>query len=123
METRFFPRVEVQFKLSVMLDESPEQVIALDGGKYFEVEATNISQGGLGLIIKKYYLPKGTCIELTMDGTPLDIKKEMKFKAEVRYCNNIKFNIYRCGVKFIDMPEEYKSAVKKFVVLHTKKNG
>jgi len=121
METRFFPRVEVQFKLSVMLDESPEQIIALDSGKSFEAVATNISEGGLGLSIKKYYIPKGAGVEIAMNGAPLDLQKEMRFKAEVRYCNNIKFNTYRCGVKFIDISEEYRDCIKKFVVLHTKK--
>ncbi len=121
METRFFPRIEVQFKLSVMLDESPGQIITLDSGKYFEAAATDISEGGLGLVVKKYYLPKGARIELTMDGTPLDLKKEMRFKAEVRFCNNIKFNMYKCGVKFINMSEEYKEAIKKFIALHNKK--
>ena len=115
METRRFPRVAVHLKLSVTLDEKAEQSIALNSGKYFEATGTDISEGGLGLVVKKYYLPKGTKIELIIDGSPLELKKEMKLSAEVKYCRNYEAYKYKCGVKFTEISEEYIVAIRKFI--------
>jgi len=121
LETRLVPRITVQMKLLVMLDEKAEQNITLDSGKSFEAAVADISEGGLGLIIKKYYLPKGTRVELAMDGAPFGLKKEMRFKVEVKYCKNYEVNMYRCGVKIIEISKERKDAIKTFIARYDKR--
>jgi len=123
METRSVPRITAQLKLSVKLGETPEQSINLDKGNCFEATIADISEGGMCLIIKKYYLPKGAILELSVDGTPFELKSEMKFNAEVRYCNNHGVNVYKCGIKFIEMTEEFRNAIKMFCGKYDKRQS
>jgi c-di-GMP-binding flagellar brake protein YcgR len=121
LETRLGARIVVQMKLSAMLDETHEQSITLDSGKHFEAEVIDISEWGLGLVIKKYYLPRGTSLELTMDGAPFELKKEIKLKAEIKYCKNYKANMYKCGVKIIEISKECEDAIKTFITKYEKR--
>jgi len=123
METRFVPRITVQLKLLVALDEKPEQNIKLVNGQCFEAEAADISEGGLCLVIKKYYLPRGTSIELTIDGKPFELKKEIKLKGEISYCRNYKSKWYKCGIKIVGISEEHARAIKAFIARYDKREN
>lgn len=120
MDTRLVPRIVVQMKLLIRVEEKPGQIVALGNGKFFDAVAMDISEGGLCLIVK-YYLPKGTSVEISMPGDPFDRKEEVKFLGEIRYCKNHKDNTYKCGIKIDKISRESAAAINAFIAKYDKR--
>lgn len=114
METRLSLRVNAKLKIISKISEGADQRVKFAKSDSFEAETCDINTLGVSLVIKKYLLPKGLKIDLSIDGTPFGLKKEMKVKGEIRYCKNLKVGAYKCGVKFINLPKEYKDAITRF---------
>ena len=115
MKTRLSSRINVVLKVISEIDKRLEQNIKLVGGNRFEVSAFDISRNGIGFTIKKYFLPKGLLINLSIDGAPFGLEKPIKIKGEIRYCKCVKYEMYKCGVKFLDMPKRYKKVITQFI--------
>jgi len=123
METRSAPRIEVELKSLITVNDSSEQNIILAKDKSFEAAAFNISYGGLGLIVKKYYLPRGTSVELLINGLPFGLKDAMNIKGEITYCKTMKANEYKCGIKFVDISPEYRKAIRAFIATYDRRQS
>jgi len=123
METRSAPRIEVELKLLMAIKDSSEQSIILAKDQSFEAVAFNISYGGLGLIIKKYYLPRGTSVELLTNGLPFGLNGIMNIRGKIAYCKTIKVNEYKCGIKFVDLSPEYQKAIKAFIATYDRRRS
>lgn len=118
METRISSRVKAKLKVSCRING--RQKFALACGEVFEPAAVDISEVGIGLI-SKYFLPKGLTVELAIEGILPDAGKIMKVKGEVRYSIFKKDSGYRCGVKFLDMPDEYRKSIAKLVAAYERR--
>lgn len=114
METRFKHRIKVTLRIVSEIDKHFREKIVLAKGSRFETTICDITATGAGMIVK-HYLPKGLVIDLEIRGALFGLRKVMKVKGEVCYCKQVKFRTYRCGVEFLDMPQEYKEAIAKFV--------
>lgn len=114
METRITGRVGINLKIASSLDAEAGQKFSLAKGNIFEVEGIDISLGGLG-VNSNYFLPKGLRIILEIKGELFGLKAPLKIKGEVCYCKFIKGSQYRCGIKFVDLPQEYKDKISNFV--------
>ena len=123
METRLSPRIDVALKVISAIDKSSEQNIKLANGDSIQASTFDISETGIGLILKKYYLPKGLHIRLSIDGAPFHLKEPIKIKGEIRYCRSIKSRTYKCGVQFLDMPKKYKKTIADFIALYNRRKA
>lgn len=112
--TRSAPRLNINLKLISRIDEEIEQRFSLSRGNTFEVDTVDISALGIG-ILSKYFLPKGLRIEVDIDGQAFGLDGLMKIKGEVRFCQYIKASVYRCGVKFINISDEYREKIADFI--------
>jgi len=112
--TRSAPRININLKLISRVDEEIKQGFSLAKGNAFEVDAVDISMLGMGLV-SKYFLPKGLRVELEIDGKLFNLDNPMKIKGEIRYCRYVKPSTYRCGVKFINIPDECKEKITQFI--------
>ena len=120
METRLHPRINAVIRISSEIAKKPGQHIKLDSNNAFEASAFDISETGIGLKIKKYYLPKGLAINLSVDGAVFGLKKPIKIGGEICYCTYIDNNTYKCGVKFVDMSERHRKVISKFISANSK---
>ncbi|MBP7089158.1 MAG: PilZ domain-containing protein [Candidatus Omnitrophica bacterium] len=120
METRLTHRLDLRLKVTLGVDEEFKNKFVLADGNNFEAEALDISVSGIG-IISKYYIPTGLIVILEIPGKIFGLKDNIKTKAEIRYCKFIKSCEYRCGIKFLDMSEEYKNAIVKFISIYEKR--
>ncbi len=114
MDTRFTHRVNLSLKIFLEIEDDAEQQIALVGGNKLEVEVFDISISGIGLGVK-HFIPKGLIVSMEIDGTPFDLDKAMRVKGEICYCNYVQASLYKCGIRFVDMPEQYVTAIADFV--------
>lgn len=114
METRLTPRVQLELKIIVQIDEETQQKFHLAKGNTFGVDILDISIGGIG-VFSKYFLPKGLLLEVQIEGKPFGLDEPMKIKSRVCYCNYIKSSRYRCGIMFIDIPDDYKNNIAVFI--------
>jgi c-di-GMP-binding flagellar brake protein YcgR len=121
METRLTPRVPAKMRAVLYLEKDADQNVSLAGGKYHKVTVFDISEGGLGLIVKKFYLPRGTKVEIVVSRTPFKLAKPVEIKGEVRYCLNYKYNSYKCGIKILEISDVHKKAISSFVEKSLKK--
>ena len=115
METRMTPRVAARMRAVLFVDKNPDQIIPLAGIKYLKGRLTDISEGGVGVVIKKYYLPPGTNVHVLITGSPFKVKKAIELKGEIRYCRNIKYIQYQCGIKTLKISDEHRKAIKDYV--------
>ncbi|RJP29487.1 MAG: PilZ domain-containing protein [Candidatus Omnitrophota bacterium] len=120
METRITPRVDINITIISTIPADQQQKFALTCGSRFEAHALDISEMGIG-IVSKYYLPKKLIIEMEIDGTLFGLKDKMITMGEIRYCAFVRTLGYRCGIKFVDPPEEYRKAIAKFVSLYERR--
>lgn len=123
METRSAPRIKVELKSLMAVDDSSEQSIILTKEKSFEAVAFDISEGGLGITMKKYYLPRGASVELLINGLPFGLKDAMNIKGKIAYCKTLKTREYRCGIKFMHLSPEYKKAIKAFIAVYDRRES
>lgn len=114
METRSSSRVGVKLKVVCRIHENFRQKFGLTCGDVFELIAVDISEVGIG-VISKYFLPKGLILELEIGGISFGIEKIMKIKGEIRYCIYKKNSGYKCGIKFLDILDEYRNNIAKLV--------
>ncbi len=122
MDTRLVPRITIQLKSSINIENKPDQNIRLTEGSHFDAAAFDISSHGLGLIMK-YFLPKGTSIEIVIEGAPFGLKEDMKIKGEIKYCNSIAGHQHKCGVEFISLPEECQKAIDAFIAKNDRRQN
>lgn len=122
MDTRSAPRIPVRLEVLVNIDNKPDQSIKLAAGTQFDATVFDISSKGMGIFIK-YFLPRETAIELVLAGAPFGLKDDMKIKSEVKYCNCVATHTYRCGVEFLDLPEEYKNTINSFITKYDRRQG
>jgi len=113
METRSSSRIEVKLKVVCRIHENFCQQFGLVCGDVFELAAADISEAGIG-VISKYFLPKGLILNLEITGIPFN-EEVMKIAGEIRYCIFKKNSGYRCGIKFLDIKEEYRKNIAKLV--------
>ncbi len=115
METRLSSRLHIELKvISHQFDESYEQQFNLAPGTPFEAHVFDISERGAG-VLSKYFLPKGLKLGLSIEGKPFELNRNINIKAEVRYCHFIKDCVNKCGIKFLDISEEDKKLIAKFI--------
>ena len=120
METRLTPRLYINFKILSRIDRESQTKFSLVKGDNFEVDILDISVGGIG-VFSKYFLPRGLRLELQLEGKHFGLGEPIKIKGEVRYCNYAKASGYRCGVKFIDLPTEYKKKIANFIATYDRR--
>ncbi|NQT22905.1 MAG: PilZ domain-containing protein [Candidatus Omnitrophica bacterium] len=115
MESRLASRIQITISVISKIDEKLGQKVHLAQGDRFKAATYNVSTIGVGLHVKKYFLPIGLIIDLEIDGAPFGLKEMMKIRGEVRHCEFLKSQIYECGIKFLNLPAEYKQAIAKFL--------
>lgn len=114
METRGAKRVNINLKVISKPAEEFREQFKLSMDKEFVAKALDISELGIGLL-SKYFLPAGLILEMEIEGAPFELAQNMKIKGEIRHCKFIRSSGYQCGIKFIDIPEEYKKAIAHFI--------
>ena len=119
METRIATRLKIRLRIVSKIDKKFQQGFGLICGRSFRVDTFDISEAGIGFY-SKYFLPKGLMLEIGMNGIPLGLKRVARMKAEVRHCEYSILRGYRCGVKFVDIPDSYRMAIAQFVSAHEK---
>lgn len=116
METRQAPRVKLNTKISLSLDnQTKEHFDILD--KNIEAEALDISTLGVGLTAKHFF-PQGSVLRLSFTlsiGPDKEQKSSINARGEVRSAVAAGKGIIRLGVRFQDLTEEQKDIIKKFV--------
>jgi c-di-GMP-binding flagellar brake protein YcgR len=117
IETRSAIRVDIKLKVICRIHEDFCQKFGLSCGDSFKLIAVDISVAGIG-VISKFFLPKGLILELEIEGIPPDLEKIMKIKGEIRYCMNKKNLGYSCGIKFLDLLDEYKNSITEFIATY-----
>lgn len=117
METRLAPRVGIDLKVVCKTEELHQQKFCLANGNKFEVKVLDVSVLGIGFLTK-YFLPKGLLITAEIDGAFFGLQETMQVKGEVKYCNYIRGQGYRCGIKFLNISTTYKDAIAQFIAVH-----
>ena len=120
METRLGPRVKIDIKIISKFDTDLKQQVSLVGGNCFEGHGCNISTIGIGTFTK-HFLPKGLILQMEIEGTPFGLTKPMKIKGEIRHCEYITKAKYKCGIKFLNLPKEYREAIKNLISAYEKR--
>ena len=122
MDTRLHPRSEAELKVICRIADCNEVTFALADTKSFEINALDISEGGLG-VETKHFLPTGLILELDIDGRYLELSGNIKTKAEVRNCYSIKGarRGYRGGFKFLDISDADRKSIAQYVALHERR--
>lgn len=115
VEIRGTPRIKISLKVISKISKEMDQKFALAKGSSFKGDTFNISVLGMGLSLN-YFLPKGLVVELAIQGGPFGLTGTMKLWGEVRYCKYMykQGNLYKCGIKFLDIPKEYEQAIAQF---------
>lgn len=114
METRRTTRFKIDTKISCIVDEEVLRKFRLICGGSFVADAFDISESGIGLL-SKYLLPETLILRLKMDGALFGLKETIEIKGEVRYCKYIKDLGYKCGVRFLNIPDTYREAIVHFI--------
>ena len=119
MVTRNTLRIPVDLEIFWKAEKKKDQVFSLSTKDMHKDKATDISGGGMGIIIK-YFLPRGFRIKIALAGGIFGLTRFIRFKGVVCYCNYINHGNYKCGIKFIDPPaihtlkfNEFKSSYEK----------
>ena len=121
MDTRFTSRVNLDLKIILKIEDDDKQKIALVGGNKLEAGVFDISISGIGLGIK-HFIPKGLIVSMEIDGAPFGLDEVVNVKGEICYCNYEQAALYKCGIRFVDIPEKYLSAIANFVSTHERRN-
>ncbi len=74
----------------------------------------NISLQGLGLF-SDTRLEKDARLLLEMDGRPLGLPHTFTFSGEVRYCIAFEEVLYRCGIRFVNLPDAIRHKVEAYI--------
>jgi len=114
METRAASRIDLKLKVICKIHENFCRKFGLARGDVFELTTVDISESGIG-VISEYFLPTGLILELEIEGVPFGAEKIMKIKGEIRYCIYKKNAGYRCGIKFLNILDEYQKNIAKLV--------
>lgn len=122
METRIALRIDIDLKVVSKIDEDYQQKFGLVCGKTFEVKGMDVSELGVG-ILSKYFLPKGLIIEAEIDGAFFGLSEIMKIKGEVRHCRYIRNLGYRCGLKFLNLPDTYRKAIVQTILVQERRKA
>lgn len=117
METRAASRVAIKLKVVCRIEKNFCRKFGLTCGDVFGLTAVDISESGIG-VVSEYFLPKGLILELEIEGVPPDIEKIMTIKGEICYCTYKKNSGYKCGVRFIDLLDEYRSGIASVVATY-----
>lgn len=120
MEIKNTLRIPVDLEVAWKVDKKLGQPYHLEINNVCRDKAFDISSGGMG-IISKHFLPTGLRIEIAFSGSILGLKKFLRLKGEVRYCNCIKQANYRCGIKFIDVPLSYSTKFNELKLANEKR--
>jgi len=120
METRLKQRVRLNIEIIVRIPEGGKQKFTLAEGDSFKAGVLDISVLGIA-IFSKYFLPRGLMLELEMPGAIFTINEDIKIRGEVRYSIYVRPSVYRCGIKFLDIPEKYTEAIARFVSLNERR--
>jgi len=120
MDTRQTKRVDVNLTVMSEVELKGEQQLTLASGNCFKATAYDISKRGIGLHVNTF-LPKGLLLKLQLPGKIFDLEKDMKIEGEIAHCRFIRQHEYRCGIKFLKISDEAKSALDKFISTHDKR--
>jgi PilZ domain-containing protein len=120
MDTRFTNRVNLDLKVFVTIEDDEEQQVALVGGNKIEADVFDISVSGICLGIK-HFIPKRLMVSVEIDGTPFGLDDVVKVKGEICYCNYMQSSLYKCGIRFIDMPEILLKAISNLVSMNERR--
>lgn len=119
METRRKPRISVNINIDCNVLEDSEQNFSLSSGKDFILNAVDINVLGVGAT-SKYYLPQGLIIIMKIGGEYFSMDTFIEVKSEIRYCRCAGPSLYRCGITFMDVPQQCHDAINRFVTIHEK---
>ncbi len=122
METRIALRIDIDLKVVSKIDEGYQQKFGLACGKNFEVKGMDVSELGVG-VLSKYFLPKGLIIEAEIDGAFFGLNETMKIKGEVRHCQYIRNLGYKCGLKFLNLPDTYRKAIAQTILTYERRKA
>lgn len=117
METRSASRIGVKLKAVCRVHKNFCQKFGLTCSDVFKLTVVDISEAGIG-VISEYFLPKGLILELEIERIFFSSEKIMEIKGEVRYCIYKKNSGYKCGIKFLDIADEYRKDIAKLVATY-----
>ena len=120
MDTRFINRVNLDLKVLLKIEDDEEQQVALVGGNKIEANVFDVSVSGIGLGIK-HFIPKGLIVSMEIDGTPFGLEGVVKVKGEICYCNYVQASLYKCGIRFVDVPKQFTKAINDLVTKHERR--
>ncbi|MFH0764414.1 MAG: PilZ domain-containing protein [Candidatus Omnitrophota bacterium] len=118
--TRLAPRVKIDMEIPSEIEKVEGQGGALASENRFKARAFDISRKGIGVIVD-FLLPRGLIIKLNIKGEPFGLDKDMELKGEITHCHYVKVRQYICGIKFLDMPDEYKKTISNFIDAYEKR--
>ena len=114
MRSRLSLRVKTKLKVTSRISDEFKDNFGFANSDSFSIDVIDISTLGMGVYVD-HFLPKGLIILLDIKGKPFGLKKDMSIKAEVRHCEYSKPFVYKCGVKFIDIPSTQIKSINKFI--------
>jgi hypothetical protein len=87
-----------------------------DNTKLYGIKSKNISVGGLYLIYDKE-IPQGTILRIEMDIQDSMVPPE-NIKSKVQRCKEVRDKIYGIGIEFVDISDEMREAISRYVEEH-----
>ena len=120
MKSRLAPRVKTKLKVTSRISDEFKDNFGFTHSDSFDVDVIDISTLGMGIYVD-HFLPKGLIVSLDIKGKLLGLKKDISIKAEIRYCAYLKPFVYKCGIRFIDIPSTQIKSINKFIKKYDKR--
>ena len=127
-EKRQFKRVNISFTVMYKIN-SPLTVSMMVEGERKAAMALDISEGGMGVLIN-YDIPKSTIVTLKFAivdlaaSTVEDQCRSLELEGAVRYSLYVKEKYaYRVGIRFINISNNERKFIGKFVKVFSSKNN
>jgi len=114
MDTRRFPRTKCDFKATLRIFKSGEAGFSIIACDNFDILVAEISEGGL-LFLTPYFLPKGIIVELETTKESFLFPEKRFLKGRVVHSKPQKPSGYRCGLEFVDLPEDIRGKIADYV--------
>ncbi len=113
-ESRRAPRVEIKISLISKSDLEVNESKTLPKNKVVRAVTRDISTLGVG-IYSSHFFPERLRVILEIDGQTFGLARPMVIKGEVRYCIHVQEVLYKCGIKFLQLSEEYRKKIEELL--------